>query len=437
MDNRRVYELWLSLACTPGNKTFFNLLTKFSSAEEIYEATVKEIRAIVGSKSADYLKLMDKSLDKAQSILDFCTRKGVGILSYFDEEFPENLRDIPNPPVLLYYRGRLPNFKSGFRCAVVGTRDITDYGKKHAFNFGYDIAKAGAIVVSGMAKGIDGVAMAAAMAAGGVTIAFLGSGIDVCYPAVHKTLARAIVKEGCIFTEYPPGSKPEGRHFPVRNRLISGISHATVVVEGRENSGAMSTAGRAKDQGRPLFAFPGDVGHKNSEATNLLIRNGANLCTGADDVVRMFENSVGIALNPHKLPLTREVDMKSVIHEYEVYAPTYSDAYIPFMPKATIENYVTPIIDPNGPIVREELIEEINDPYRSKQFPVDQIPMFEKLDQDALDIYMKIPFRCECEIESLTDEKYNLRAVMKLLLRLEMLGAVAILPGDKVKRIEQ
>ena len=178
MDNL-VYWIWLSLACTPDSCTFAKLIAKYDDAKSIYELSDREIRSIVGAKVSDCTALFDKNLERANDIYKFCTEKGVGILTYSNENFPVSLRDIPTPPVLLYYRGKLPDFNTGFRCAIVGTRSLSDYGRKNAFKLGYDMAAVGATVVSGMAIGIDSVALAGAIAAGGPTIAVIGSGIDV------------------------------------------------------------------------------------------------------------------------------------------------------------------------------------------------------------------------------------------------------------------
>ena len=149
--------------------------------------------------------------------------------------------------MLLYYRGKLPDFNTGTRIGIVGSREVSDIGRKSAFNLGYDLAKSGATIVSGMARGIDGVAFAGALAAGGRCIAVIGSGIDVCYPNSHLTLAREIVKEGCIFTEYPPATKPLRYNFPKRNRIISALSSSLAVVQAGRKSGALITAKYAKE----------------------------------------------------------------------------------------------------------------------------------------------------------------------------------------------
>ena len=417
----KVYEIWLSLACTPDTATFSRLTDSFDSAEEVYNATEKQIRSAVGPNASDCTRLIDKDLTRAQSVYSFCTSKGVGLLSYYDDEFPESLKSIPTPPVLLYYRGKLPDFNKGFRCAIVGTRMLSDNGRINAFRLGYDMGKAGATVVSGMAVGIDGVALAGAIAAGSPTIAVLGSGIDVCYPKEHLRLAQEIVKFGCVMTEYAPGTKPEKYNFPRRNRIISGLCAATVVVEGREDSGSMITARHAKAQGRAVFAVPGNVGNEHSQASNLLIKNGASLCTGADDIVSAFEKTCGTALNPFNLPVKREVNMNAVLTELKVCATTPSDDIFkaPRVKRAYIAE--------DKPVESSPVVTVKTDA------PLDTgvLPAF---DPATLRIYKKIPLDEECAIESLVDADHTLRDVMKLLLKLEMSRFVVMLPGEKVKR---
>ena len=420
MDNL-VYWIWLSLACTPDTNTFAKLMGKYSDAKEVYDANDREIRSVVGAKISDCTALSDKSLEKAELIYKFCTEKGVGILTYQNENFPVSLRDIPTPPVLLYYRGRLPDFNKGFRCAIVGTRSLSDYGRKNAFKLGYDMASVGATVVSGMAIGIDAMAMAGAIAAGGTTVAVIGSGIDVCYPSVHLTLARAIVKNGCVLTEYAPGTKPEKFNFPRRNRLISGLCPATVVVEGKESSGSMITARHAKAQGREVFAFPGNVGTDGSQSTNLLIKNGAHLCTGAEDIIHRFEKEYLGALNPFLLKEHPAVNMLDVMRDLKVSALTPNDD-VYSIPKPTK-------VKAKSETVRKEEVKVDTAPKEENLLP--EMPVF---DAELLKLYKKIPLNGECTVESLTDSETNLRAVMKLLLKLEMGRFIIMLPGERVKR---
>ncbi len=424
--NQLLYWIWLSLACTAGEATFGKLYSKFSSAEAIYSADGADIASCIGSSSRDYNRLTDKSLEEAEKVLDFCTAKNVGILTYADERFPNSLRTIPSPPVLLYYRGVLPDFNDGFFISVVGTRRISDYGRKNAFTVARDMAKAGATVVSGMAIGIDGIALAAALSEGKTTVAVIGSGIDVCYPIQHKPLAREIVKNGCVFTEYAPGTPPDGKNFPVRNRIISGLSEATVVIEGHERSGALITARHAKAQGRIVYALPGNVGNRNSEATNLLIRNGARSFSTADDIIRDFMATTAAKLNPFKLLEPSLAKMSDVLGEYKVAAVAPNDSV--FKPSGKARNSA-----PKEKINKSSTEQKAADT-SSENTPTGAEDAVAGFDKKALELYKKIPASSECTIESLVGDGMTLRDVMRLLLKLEMARFVTMLPGEKVKR---
>ncbi len=415
-----VYSVWLSLACTPGKETFAKLLDKFSTPRDIYEADSYLIAACISSNSRDYNSLTDKALVRARKIVEYCKRKNIGITTYFDSDFPDSLREIRNPPVLLYYRGVLPDFKKEFFISVVGTRNLTDYGRKHTFCIANDLARSGATVVSGMAIGIDGVAHAGALAASKATVAIIGSGIDVCYPKAHQTLAKAIVQKGCVMTEYAPGSSPDAHNFPVRNRIISALSSATLVVEGSEKSGALITARHAKSQGKIVYAFPGNVGNKNSEATNLLIKNGARLFTCADDIVRDFDKTHPGKLNPFELAKPVSFDMFDILRELKVSCVTQSDDI--FKPSFNSKSRKTVSEVPSN---TQEGVKTKND---LKQVETG-------FNKSILSLYKKIPVDSDCSVESLIDSEHSMKDVMQGLLRLEVKKFIVMLPGDRVKRI--
>ncbi len=424
--NELIYDIWLSLACTPDSATFPRLLEKYSSAREIYEAPDKELSRTVGHNATDKKALINKNLGRAEEIFEFCRRKGVGLLSYFREGYPKSLKSIPTPPVLLYYRGILPDFDNKFFVAVVGTRMLSDYGRRSAFRISYDLSTAGAVIVSGMATGIDGVAHAGALSAGGFTVAVLGSGIDVCYPALHLTLAREIVKSGCVITEYAPGTKPNKYNFPRRNRIISGLSSATFVVEGRERSGSLITARHAMDQKRTVYALPANVGSKNSEVTTLLLKNGARVLTAAEDIINDFEPKCGTMLNRFKLTERCPVDMNEALRRYAVSALCPNDEVFnppmkakrqkpqPVTAEALTESLPTITVEPTAKL-------EIREPGVG-------------FDAVSIKIYKKIPLKGDCAIDELVDEEHSLREVMKSILKLEMGNFIERLPGERIKR---
>ena len=416
MDNM-IYWIWLSLCCSPSGSTFGKLIKEFDGARAIYEADGKKLSSIIGYRNSDRTALENKSLDKAEEIYVFCKKHKVGILCHADEKYPKSLRLIDSPPVLLYYRGVLPDFNNVFAVSAVGTRALSDYGRKNAFAISYDLAIAGATVVSGMAMGIDGVAMAGAIAAGGRTVAVIGSGIDVCYPPQHLRLAREIVKNGCVLTEFAPGTPPSRYNFPKRNRIISGLSAATVVFEGAEKSGALITARYAKEQGRVVYALPGNVGSKTSQLSNLLLKNGAKICTTADDILKDFTKEYGKIINPFLLKERPAVDMMSTLTEYGVCAVCPNDDIFEVPKRRSVKKE-------DAPLSNEDSRAQI---YEEKLPPAD-------FDARALKIYKRIPAGDSCSIESLVDDEIGLREVMKCLLKLEIGGFVRLLPGETVSR---
>ena len=411
--DKLVYWIWLSLCCTPDSLSFKKLNERYKGAEEIFGAEDYELRSILGSRSSDCTRLREKKLDRAIQILDFCKKKNVGIVTFADEDYPSPLREISSPPPVLYYRGRLPHFKRAFFASVVGARKLSAGGRINAFRIGHDLAAAGATVVSGMAIGVDGVALAGAISGGGYTVAVIGSGIDVCYPPEHRRLAQEIVKNGCVITEFAPGTKPSRFNFPKRNRVISALSAVTVVVEGTERSGALTTARYAKEQGRKVYAFPGNVSEPNSQLPNLLIKNGATLCTGADDIVRDFEKEYSGILNPFAMANAPMPNMNTVLSDLKVSAVAPSDR----------------IFAPSGNKKQRITMTELNDNSQAQK----ELP--ENFNKEALKIYKKIPIGEAVALEALVDADTPLRAVMKSLLKLEMGRFVEMLPGDRVKRI--
>ena len=415
--DRIVYWIWLSLSCSPSGSTFGKLIKEFDDAKDIYLAEGKKISSIIGYRNSDRSSLENKSLDRAEEIYRFCKKMGVGLLPYYDEKYPQLLREIDNPPVLLYYRGRLPDFDKCFTVATVGTRKLSDYGRKNAFRIAYDLASAGATVVSGMAMGIDGVATAGALAAGGTTVAVIGSGIDICYPEQHLRLAREIVKLGCVLTEFAPGTPPSKLNFPKRNRIISGLSRATLVIEGPERSGALITARCAKEQGRAVYALPGNVGSTNSQLSNLLLKNGARMCTSAEDILKDYSDAFPTVINQFKLKDGIRADMMATLTEYGVVAVCPGDDI--FVAPRTRKKAVS---EPR--FTEDRSTESIGEPIAPPQ----------SFDKGALAVYRKIPTSGSCPLESLVDENMNLRQVMKYLLMLEVGGFVVMLPGETVSR---
>ena len=299
-DENVLYWVWLAEKCGIASKQFRHLVDKYDDPFDIYRLEQDEIEHIEGIDTRLKNALGDKSLENSYSIIRYCKSNKVDIISYGDTRYPVRLRDIEDPPVCLYCLGKFPMIDSTLCVAIVGTRKMSEYGKQSAYKISYELAGADCIVVSGMALGIDGVAACGALAAGGRTVAVLGSGISVIYPKEHKKLMKEITKNGAVITEFPPFERPHPWNFPKRNRIISGLCQGVLVVEGAEGSGALITASKAIAQGRALFALPGKVNESNSDGPNELIRNGAMIALSSADILGEFEFLYGDVINTRR-----------------------------------------------------------------------------------------------------------------------------------------
>jgi DNA processing protein len=289
-DNKDIlFWIWLSRRFGAGSKLYPALLERFGTPYDLYNADDEDVAAIMPELSLrERRALSDKNLDEAYDIAGYCKRNGYSILCYGDARYPLSYRSLSDPPLLLYYKGTLPDFQNRLCIAMVGTRKMSEYGRRVAYKIAYELAAAGAIIVSGMALGVDSVASCAALAAGGQTVAIFGNGIDVAYPPEHAGFKKILEQRALVMTEFAPGTEPRGSNFPVRNRLISGLCQGTLVVEGAEGSGALITAERALSQGRDLFAIPANVGDPNASGVNRLIRDGAHVVLCADDILKQY-----------------------------------------------------------------------------------------------------------------------------------------------------
>ncbi len=301
--NHLVYWIWLSLHCGAGSELGSYLLKHFETPKDIYEAKEEDLFALEGITKEIVSALKDRDLTYPQKIAEYCERVNVGILTLDSPNYPNRLRSIYAKPILLYYRGKLPDIDDNVLIACVGTRKCSPTGLQTAYTLGMELVHGGAIVVSGMASGIDAATQKGAISAGGHTIAVLGCGIDRVYPLENKELMEKIAATGTIITEYAPGTDPLGKNFPIRNRIISGLCQGTVIVEAGLTSGSMITAKYALKQGRDIFAFPGKANDPNYTGSNMLIQNGASLVTCARDILLEYE-----ALYPDKI-MTDNISM--------------------------------------------------------------------------------------------------------------------------------
>jgi len=291
------YWVWLSEHKGLSTRMRLQLLEHFGTPENIYYADTEDYLQVEGMNPRLAAQLADKSTAAADRILGDCERLELRILTMQDADYPVRLRNIYEPPCLLYVKGQLPLIDEEVAIAMVGTRKATPYGVETAQELAYAMAKQGALIVSGGAYGIDTAAHRGALRAGAKTVALLGCGIDVVYPAGNEWLYRDVAAAGALVTEYAPGTPPLGQHFPIRNRIISGMCLATVVVEAPERSGALITAHTALEQGREVFAVPGPIKAPMSRGCNRMIADGeAHLVADTSDVLWEYE-----ARFPHKL----------------------------------------------------------------------------------------------------------------------------------------
>ncbi len=277
---------WVGFSKVPdiGPARLRNLLDYYGDIELAWQANPGELRAIgLDRRSVENLVKAKQDLD-LDAELEKLEKLQVTVLTWESDDYPRLLKDIYNPPFVLYIRGQLAP-QDDWALAVVGTRRATVYGKECTRTLVRGLVDNGLTVVSGLAYGIDTEAHKATVAAGGRTLAVLGSGVDIIYPSENKKLSQAIINSGALISEYPLGTKPEGGNFPSRNRIISGLSLGTLVVEGAIQSGARITADNALEQGRDVFAVPGPILRRSSAGPNYLIQNGAKLVTHVNDIL--------------------------------------------------------------------------------------------------------------------------------------------------------
>lgn len=268
------YWVWLAeLRLT--NQLRLALLRHFGTPEDVFFADEGEILLTEGITKEQAQQLKNHDLRIADRILADCQRLDQRILTIQDAEYPNRLKNIYDPPFLLYMKGRLPAVDEEAVIAVVGTRECSLYGKTCGEKMGYGITSGGGIVVSGLARGVDAAASRGALRAGGVTLGVVGGGLDIRYPWENRDLYEDVAAVGALLSEYPPGTSHDGWHFPIRNRILSGLAVATLVVEAPGVSGALITAHTALEQGRDVFAVPGPIDAPGCVGCNRLIRDSA------------------------------------------------------------------------------------------------------------------------------------------------------------------
>ena len=270
------------------SKRIYRALKIFDEAEDIFNAD-RQFFLDSGFKEDQIDSFFSKNTADAEKYLEYCEKNGIKIITYYDEAYPSQLRDIEEPPAILFVKGELPPMRSCPTLGIVGTRECSPYGGKFAAALAYELSQTGFITVSGMARGIDTYAHKGALLAGGQTVAVLPGGVDIATPSSNSELYARICDSGAVVSEYLPKTQCRPYNFHLRNRIISGLSQGIAVIETGLKGGSMITVRHALEQGKMIFAVPGSPSSKTSEGTNHLLRDGATLCTGSEDVISEYE----------------------------------------------------------------------------------------------------------------------------------------------------
>lgn len=272
---QKAYAYWLNSAPGIGARSIKRLVEHCGSVEGVYRAGEKAYRSLLTPKQAEQLLTFTAGWDVEKEFAGL-EEKGMEFVTVEEPEYPARLKEIPDPPYGLFWKGSLPHHNT-LAVAVVGARDCSEYGRFVARELGSALGSSGIQVISGMAKGIDGIGQEAAVAAGGTSYAVLGCGADICYPAQNRRLYETLLEKGGILSQYPPGTQPQPGLFPPRNRIVSGLADAVVVVEARHRSGTLITVDMALEQGREVYAVPGRLTDRLSDGCNRLLKQGAGV----------------------------------------------------------------------------------------------------------------------------------------------------------------
>ncbi|MDO4748457.1 MAG: DNA-processing protein DprA [Eubacteriales bacterium] len=288
MTNTTKYWIWLSLSIGTNNKKQKRVFETYDSIIDFYSGGIYEWRLSGIFSEKEINSLISTKLSDAQEVIDKCKKLGFDIICFDDSNYPSKLLNIPDPPCVLYVWGKLPDVDHRLSIAMVGTRSATQYGVMTSHVLSASLSKLGVVVVSGGAQGIDTASHLGVLEASGATICVLGCGIDYKYLMSNASLRKNISSTGAVISEYPPGTKSYPSNFPVRNRIISGLSDGVIVVEADLKSGSLITVNHALEQGREVFAVMGNINSRYSSGTNKMIKDGAIPVTSYMDVIEAF-----------------------------------------------------------------------------------------------------------------------------------------------------
>ena len=392
------------MALGPGSSKLCETLEYFGSAQEFFRASESSIKSsgIFTASAAEKIKSV--AFDLAKRAYEKCQKDGQSILCYGDENYPAMLRNIYCPPAVLYIKGSLPDMDEEVGITVVGSRKCSSYGYEAAQLLSYRLAKAGAVIISGGALGIDSAAHRGCLDAGGKTLGVLACGIDFRYNMANENLRSEICQNGALISEYPPGTGVQKHHFHARNRLLAALARGTVVVEAGEHSGALITANHAAEQGKDIFALPGNLKSPFSVGSNRLIKDGAYPVECPLDVLEQYA-----PFFPHKLRLAGA--------DEPLFAGT---GYAPKPPKK-VENSRTTALLVSEPLKKEEKTKK---PAQKSKLPEGLSPEAQMIVCNT----SKSPFNTDDVIES---TGLAVGKILRALTELELFGVVEAMPGGR------
>lgn len=396
------YWIWYSLLPGMNGRQKLQLLEQFHSPEGIFLLDDRTVNGLSFLSYKAKTGILNKDLSKANSIIKSCTGLRIGILAFFDSGFPSQLRSIDDPPMVLYYRGELPAWQLQPLIGVVGTRKASGYGLRATQSISAQIAACGGIVVSGGAFGIDSKALESALEQGQKTVAIMAAGLDELYPKGNEPLFHKVMESGCILSENPPGTRIFKGEFLRRNRLISGISNGVLVVEAPEVSGALNTARWAVEQGRDVYAVPGNIDSENSAGSNGLI----------GDVAQAVTNGWAI------------------MHHYQ---PLYPDTVRHVQPRLQSEKQTVQMVaqQPKKPVLRPQadkinVDKPVDSPYSVKENVLAKLSPREK---EIVLLLTDQPVPVDQIAEKL---QQPLGEVLKIVTKLSVMGVVKSHPGKLI-----
>lgn len=280
---RKAYMYWLHRMPEIGESAKRKLLEHEGSVEAVYHISSQRLEEVLGRKNRECFERFTEKW-RVKEEYEKLLSENIDLVSIFDSNYPERLHKIRGKPMVLYYKGSLPE-EEVMSLAIIGARECSAYGSYMAKEFAKRLAVAGINIISGMARGIDGIGQQAALEAGGSTYSVLGCGVDICYPKSHESLYRQIQERGGILSPYVPGMEPLRTLFPYRNKIVAGLSDAVLVVEARQKSGTLITVDMALEQGKDVYAIPGRLTDRLSDGCNQLIRQGAGIALSPEDIL--------------------------------------------------------------------------------------------------------------------------------------------------------